>query len=146
MILMPPREQLKSPAFASVPNDEQFIRRICLLGVDEVHLMNPWGKSFRKVFEEVGWMCTRISKHVLIIGATVTLQEGSATTRVRMLLHFQDRQSHIIRRSNTKDGIHVLFRTMKTGINSVNFHDLDWICPGATNFIVRLVNSELKSI
>ncbi|OAX32842.1 hypothetical protein K503DRAFT_804881 [Rhizopogon vinicolor AM-OR11-026] len=106
MILVSP-EQLQSSAFEGVLKDKLFMGRLAILGVDEVHLLIAWGK------------------HIPVIGTSATLKAGAATNHICKLLGFEWGRSHIIRRSNMRHDIHIIFRTIQSRIGLTGFSDLD---------------------
>ncbi|KAH7888805.1 P-loop containing nucleoside triphosphate hydrolase protein, partial [Phlebopus sp. FC_14] len=126
VVLVSP-EQLKSPKFRNILDDAQFNQRISMMAIDEVHLMNTWGQTFRRDYEQTGWMRARIGRRVTVLAVTATLQAGIPTRRVCEFLGFQDGQYHVIRRSNMRHDIQLLFRTMQSGIRGTKFPELDWI-------------------
>ena len=54
MILVSP-EQLRSKGFEKLIQCSVFVDRLCMMAVDEAHLMNTWGQSFHKDFQQIGW-------------------------------------------------------------------------------------------
>ena len=64
MILLSP-EQLESKNFEKkLVNSSYFSKWQCMMAVDEVHLLNTWGQSFQKVFQQIGWTCTWMPIHL----------------------------------------------------------------------------------
>jgi len=126
MVLLSP-EQLKSSAFEKLVNKPSFKERLCMMAVDKAHLLNTWGQSFRKDFQQIGWVRARFQHSIPIAAVTATLQVGGPTDRVRKFLRFEDGRHHVIRRSNYCPDIKLIFHTMKNGLESSNFSDLDWI-------------------
>lgn len=59
MILMSP-EELISRDFAQLLGVKDFFERLCMLGVDEVHLLHVWGKSFRLAYQQIGLVRSRM--------------------------------------------------------------------------------------
>src|ERR1700735_958084 len=50
-------EQLISDGFSGLMKDDTaFLCRVCLLAVDEAHILNTWGAAFRKVYHQIGWI------------------------------------------------------------------------------------------
>ena len=79
MILLSP-EQLKSKSCERLLNDKEFGKRLCMVGVDEAHLINSWGSNFRKDFRQIGWTRLRLLNRVPTLAVTATLQVGDDNT------------------------------------------------------------------
>ena len=127
MILLSP-EQLESKNFEKkLVNSSYFSERLCMMAVDEVHLLNTWGQSFRKAFQQIGWTRARFQNRIPTAAVTATLQVGTLTDRVKTFLGFEDDHCHVMRRSNYRPDIKLIFCTMKNGLESGNFSDLDWV-------------------
>ncbi|KAF9489316.1 hypothetical protein BDN71DRAFT_1477129 [Pleurotus eryngii] len=70
-------EQLRAKEFEKALADSQFYDRISGLGFDEVHLLNSWGSSFRKDFQQMGFLKARMREdHNPWILTTATCQTG----------------------------------------------------------------------
>src|SRR5882762_9228489 len=124
MVFLAP-EQLTSPGFNDLSKDDSiFAARVCVIAVDEVHLLNTWGASWRKAFRQIGWVRARFSD-VVLIALTATMHGGKHIRSVCEFLGLQRGQFHLIRRSNTRLDIQILFRTMKSNIGGRNFPELD---------------------
>ena len=66
IVFMAP-EQLISDGFSGlVKDDTAFLRRVCLLAVDEAHILNTWGAAFRKVYRQIGWIRARLQDIILL--------------------------------------------------------------------------------
>ncbi|KAF9231106.1 P-loop containing nucleoside triphosphate hydrolase protein [Melanogaster broomeanus] len=132
MVLVSP-EQLKSKGFERLldEKDPTFSTRVCMMAVDEAHLLNTWGQGFRKDFLDIGRMRARFPGTVPIAAVTATLQTGTPTNRICTFLGFRPGCCQIIRRSNARPDIQLIFRTMKTGLGSMVFPDLDWVVNSA---------------
>ena len=56
MVFVAP-EQLILKGFDGLSKDDSpFAARICVIAVDEAHLLNTWGASWRKAFQQIGWV------------------------------------------------------------------------------------------
>ena len=121
MVLLSP-EQLQSKNYEKkLVNSSCFTERLCMIAVDEAHLLNTWGESFRKAFQQIGWTRARFQKRVPTAAVTATLQVGTSTDRVRTFLGFEDPHCHVIRRSNYRPDIRLIVRTMKSGLENGDF-------------------------
>jgi len=115
-ILFMAPEQLISKDFNDlIKEDGPFAARVCAIAVDEVHLLNTWGKGWRKAFQQIGWVCARFS-NVVLIAMTATMRGGAHTESVCKYLGLHRGRFHFIRRSNAHSDIQILFRTMKSGM------------------------------
>ncbi|KAG2111488.1 P-loop containing nucleoside triphosphate hydrolase protein, partial [Suillus clintonianus] len=126
-VLLVSPELLKSSGFAGVLDSPKFSSRICMLAVDEVHLVVTWGKSFRKDYEQIGVVRSRLRNIVPMIGVSATVRTGATTQRILEVLGFQEGQYHILRRSNLRHDIHIIFRTMRSSIGGIKFPELNWV-------------------
>ena len=126
MILVSP-EQLRSKGFEKLIQCSVFVDRLCMMAVDEAHLMNSWGQSFRKDFQQIGWARARLGSRVPMAAVTATLQVGDPTDRVCKFLGFESGHFHTIRRSNYQPDVQFIFRTMTRGLENANLSDLDWV-------------------
>ncbi|KAJ6503102.1 P-loop containing nucleoside triphosphate hydrolase protein [Mycena vulgaris] len=118
-------EQLKSDQFEKALRDEKFFDRCCGTGFDEVHLLNTWGARFRQDFSQMGFVKARMTeKHNPWILTTATLRHGA---NVLELLGLIPGQFHIIRRSNLRPEIQLLFRQLKSPLDGGIYPELDSI-------------------
>ena len=46
-------ERLASPEIDKLLRDDRFRRDLVLLGIDEAHLLVPWGKEFWKAYHQI---------------------------------------------------------------------------------------------
>jgi len=124
VLLLSP-EQLISKRFEKLVNDSSFRRRVCLLAVDEVHLLDSWGNSFRKAYQQIQFVRARFELSLLVIAMTATLLPGDQTNRVCNFVGL--RNYHTVQRSNRRPEIQLIFRVLSHGIESWEFSDLRWI-------------------
>ncbi|KAL1943189.1 hypothetical protein VTO73DRAFT_4264 [Trametes versicolor] len=136
MLLLSP-EQLVSPSFEALLKDKTYQTRVVALGVDEVHLMNTWGQSFRREFEQIGLMRARFTvNHPCLIALTATLQTGAWFHSVCHFLGLHDGHFYLIRRSNMRYDLRFVFRTVESGARSHTFPELDWVLEGDRKIII----------
>lgn len=62
---------------ANVLDDPRFASRLSLLPVDEIHLIEEWGKSFRPLYAEIEKVRKRIPPHVPLLGVSATLTKAA---------------------------------------------------------------------
>ena len=124
-ILLLSPEQLISKRLEKLVNDSVFRRRVYLLAVDEVHLLDSWGNSFRKAYQQIQYMRARFESGMVAIAMTATLLPGDQTNRVCEFVGL--RNYHTVQRSNRRPEIQLVFRVLSHGIESWEFPDLRWV-------------------
>ncbi|KAJ6448768.1 P-loop containing nucleoside triphosphate hydrolase protein [Mycena sanguinolenta] len=125
MLILGP-EQLISKGFQDLLKHGPFFDRVCALGVDEIHLLVMWGVAFRKAFTQIEFMRARFRPGIPIIGLTATLLDDTKVADAINMLGVNRGEFHLIRRSNARHDIQILFRTLHSGIDGVNFPELAW--------------------
>ncbi|KAJ7351208.1 P-loop containing nucleoside triphosphate hydrolase protein [Mycena albidolilacea] len=127
MLILGP-EQLISRGFQDLLNYEPFYDRVCALGVDEIHLLAMWGLAFRKAFTQIGFMRARFRPGIPIIGLTATLlADPQIADAIFDFLGVNRGEFYLLRRSNARHNIQILFRTLYSGIDGLYFPELAWV-------------------
>ncbi|PPQ82134.1 hypothetical protein CVT24_012466 [Panaeolus cyanescens] len=67
------------------------------------------------------------SKFVPLITTSATIREGDAKKEICKVLGLEDGQYHMIRRSNMRYDIQIIFIEMTSGIGSLTFPELAWV-------------------
>ncbi|KAF4604313.1 hypothetical protein EYR38_004735 [Pleurotus pulmonarius] len=130
-------EQLRAKEFENALADSQFYDRISGLGFDEVHLLNSWGSSFRKDFQQMGFLKARMREdHNPWILTTATCQTGRPFQNICDLLGLRTGSFHLIHRSNRRSEIQILVRELSSGLNGNTFPELDWILSSGRSVLV----------
>ncbi|KAF7371951.1 hypothetical protein MVEN_00053100 [Mycena venus] len=108
-------EQLKSDNFEKALRDDYFYNRSCGVGFDED-------------FNQMGYVKARmLERHNPWILTTATLRYGIPFNNVVQLLGLVPGQFHIIRRSNLRPDVQILFRELSSSLTGGVFPELDWI-------------------
>ncbi|KAJ7754625.1 P-loop containing nucleoside triphosphate hydrolase protein [Mycena maculata] len=127
MLIVGP-EQLISKGFQDLLKFESFYDRVCALGVDEIHLLNLWGLSFRKSFTQIGFMRARFRRGIPIIGLTATLlSDLKVSDTIFNMLGVNRGEFYLLRRSNARHDIQILFRILYSGIDGLYFPEFGWV-------------------
>jgi hypothetical protein len=135
LLFMAP-EQLISKGFDDLAKDDgEFAARLCAIAVDEAHLLNTWGRSWRKAFQQIGFVRARFSR-VVLIALTATMRAGQPTESVCESLGLHRGQFHFLRRSNARPDVQILFRTMMSGMGGKKFPELDWVLRGKRKTLI----------
>jgi superfamily II DNA helicase RecQ len=116
-------EQLISPSFNDLAKDGgEFAARLCAIVVDEAHLLNTWGRSWRNAFRQISFVCAPFLRAVLIV-LTATMRVGQPTESVCESLRLHHGQFHCIQRSNACPDVQILFHTMMSGVGGQSFQN-----------------------
>ncbi|KAJ7123811.1 P-loop containing nucleoside triphosphate hydrolase protein [Mycena crocata] len=136
MLILGP-EQLISKGFQDLLKFEPFYDRVCALGVDEIHLLHMWGLAFRKAFTQIGFMRARFRSGIPIIGLTATLlSEAKIADTIFDMLGVTRGEFYLLRRSNARHDIQILFRTLYSGIDGLYFPELAWVIKNRDKTII----------
>ena len=124
VILISP-EMLSTPGFGTLINSKVFQARLFAIAVDEVHLLWTWGEEFRPAYRQIGFIRARFSKRVRMLAMTATLQKKNMSSICNLL--GMNETYHLLRRSNARPDIRLVFRTFNATQSSDNFPQLEWI-------------------
>ena len=139
VILLSP-EELVSRECSQLLNNIAFSARVCILGIDELHLLYWWGKSFRPAFQQIGVIRARLplrdGRQIPLLGISATLREGPPMKSIRAVLGLIPGKYHFIRRSNMRHDIQIICREMQSGIGGTSFPELDWVLDSGENTVI----------
>ncbi|KAJ6556881.1 P-loop containing nucleoside triphosphate hydrolase protein [Mycena sp. CBHHK59/15] len=136
MIILGP-EQLISKGFQDLLKHEPFFDRVCALGVDEIHLLLLWGLAFRKAFTQIGFMRAHFRSGIPMIGLTATLlSDSKVADAIFGMLGVNRGEFYLIRRSNSRHDIQILFRTLHSGIDGLYFPEFAWVLKNLDKTII----------
>ncbi|KAJ3964465.1 P-loop containing nucleoside triphosphate hydrolase protein [Lentinula raphanica] len=135
-ILLLSPEQLTSDEFNKILKNDTFCARLYALSIDELHLLLTWGKSFRKCFQQIGFVRSRLPDNIVLMGLTATMRGGTALKSVCQGLGLRNGDYHLIRRSNQRPDIELIFRNVSSPIDGCSFPELQWIVRHARKTII----------
>ncbi|KAJ3553133.1 hypothetical protein NM688_g3778 [Phlebia brevispora] len=135
MIVLSP-EMLSSKGFECLLQDRDFSARCLGLGVDEIHLLDAWGAGFRKSFLQIGHVRARMPSQTVLIGVTATLAVGEPTRNVLRFLGLREGDFHLIRCSNRRDDIRVIYRTLRGSLGGWTFPDFKHVLDGKRKTLI----------
>ncbi|KAK7047014.1 ATP-dependent DNA helicase Q1 [Favolaschia claudopus] len=144
-IILTGPEQLTRREFEKSLQDKEFYGRICGTGFDEVHLLNSWGASFRKDFQQMGFLKARMKdQHNPWILTSATVRDGAPFDNICRLLGLNN-NFHLIRRSSHRPDIQILFRDLISPISGDSFPELHWIVEGKRPTVIYAKSISLGS-
>ncbi len=129
-------EQLTSKGFENLLKGKTYPNEVVALGVDEVHLLNTWGQSFRKAFTHIGSVRMRFTHSPVLIALTATLRTGKPYDSVCHFLGLHAGHFCFIRRSNQRHDLRFLFRTVQSTPRAFRFPELAWVLTEGRRVIV----------
>lgn len=139
MLLLSP-EELRNQGFSRLLDVQKFSNRLVFMGVDEIHLLYWWGKSFRPSFRQLGHIRARLplrgGVRLPLVALTATLRVGEPLECIENTLGLVPGQYRLIRRSNVRHDIQLIFRELKSGLGGHQFPELDWILKEDENTII----------
>ncbi|PBK64862.1 P-loop containing nucleoside triphosphate hydrolase protein [Armillaria solidipes] len=115
-------EHLIGGDWMTITDSDVFRENIVYACVEEIHLTDEWGSSFRPAFKHIGaFLRGRLPSHISIFGLSATLQPGASTSSICRSLGFRDGSFHLIRRSNERPNIQFNLEVLQHGISSDDF-------------------------
>ncbi|KAJ7767695.1 P-loop containing nucleoside triphosphate hydrolase protein [Mycena metata] len=130
-------EAFISQGFRALLAFEAFFYRIYALAVDEIHLLVHWGLTFRKTFLQIGFMRSRFRAGIPIMGLTATLlADPRVENTIFAILGVSRGEFHLIRRSNARHDIQILFRELRSGIDGRSFPEIAWVLKGMDKTLI----------
>ena len=79
-VILTNMEQLSSQGFVKLTDDKIFAKHLCVLGVDEVHLLSTWGISLHPSLQQIGHL------HVCLPPVPVIALTGTTTLSIGLLI------------------------------------------------------------
>ncbi|KAJ7115601.1 P-loop containing nucleoside triphosphate hydrolase protein [Mycena crocata] len=127
-VILTDPEQLKTAEYEAALRDDDFQKRICGTGFDEVHLLNTWGSSFCKDFLQMGFVKARMQDvHNPWILTSATVRDGASFENICRLFGLDHSDFHLIRRSSARPDVQLLFRDLISPVSGDSFPELDWV-------------------
>jgi hypothetical protein len=134
LLLISP-ELLAEKPFERLLLKETFRRRLCLLSIDEMHLILDWGNGFRVAYKQIGVLLARMPITTALIAVTATLP-AMDVSKLAETLGLTPGSFHFSRRSNRRTDLRMEFRELVHGLSGWDFPDLRWIIEGTRKTIV----------
>ncbi|KAF8814139.1 hypothetical protein BYT27DRAFT_7250321 [Phlegmacium glaucopus] len=119
-------ERLASTEIDKILRDQTFRQNLVLLGIDESHLLVPWGKDFRQAYHQISLLRKRLPPHTAIVMATATLSAGRDFTSLCKELDLKHGQYHCICLSSEHPNVHMVIRELTHTLGGYQFPDIVW--------------------
>ena len=122
-------EMLTTPGFNQVLTDRSFQQHLCLIFIDECHLVEEQGYDFRPCYKSIGLLRSRVPTHIPWVAVSATLPPGKTFDIVMDSLGFQ--ANHYIHHTLPIDNTHICYipKFLDYPTSSTTFLDLAWLIP-----------------
>ncbi|KAK7015322.1 P-loop containing nucleoside triphosphate hydrolase protein [Favolaschia claudopus] len=118
-------EHLHDKAWRSITASDTFRANAVYGCLDEVHLVNEWGASFRPLFKRVGaFFRGRLPSTISVMGLSATLQPGAPTDSICKSLGFSGNDFYLLRLSNERPNTQFIMEALVNGVGSTEFPQL----------------------
>lgn len=126
-VLLISPEMLATQGFQGLLQHKKFKARIFKLVVDEIHLLNSWGVSFRPMFQQIGLLRQRFPTSTSFLGMTGTLRKGKPYQSICRFLGLHPGKFYLQRRSNARPDIQLNIHTIHSNQATESFPELNWV-------------------
>ena len=120
-------ERLVSPDVDAILRNEKFRENLVLLGIDEAHVLVPWGKDFRKAYHQNFLLRRRLPDHVALIAVSATISPGPEFNSLCERLELKASKYHTIRESSERPNVQMIFKQLTHGLGGYQFPDIAWV-------------------
>ena len=122
-------EMLITPGFNQVIMNSAFQQHLCLVFIDECHLVDEQGDDFRPCYKLIGLLRSRVPTHIPWIAVSATLPPGRIFDAVMELLGFH--ANHYIHRALPIDNHQICYipKILRYPVSGTSFLDLAWLIP-----------------
>lgn len=134
VVLVSPEIALSDP-FLEILQDQRFQKRLVLVAIDELHIVDQWG-TFRKPYSQLAILRDRIDRRVPWFGTSATL-DPIMLEQVKKLVGFAP-DVKVIRTSMDRPDIRFIIQPMQHAWTS--FKDLEFLVENAKEQRTRAVD------
>jgi superfamily II DNA helicase RecQ len=120
-------ERLVSPDVDAILRNEMFRENLILLGIDEAHVLVPWGKDFRKAYHQIFLLRRRLPAHAALIAVSATISPGPEFNSLCERLGLKAGKYHTIRESSERPNVRMIFKQLTHGLGGYQFPDIAWV-------------------
>lgn len=120
-------ERLTSPEIDQILRDKVFRANVIMLGLDEVHVIIPWGLDFRPAFHQIALIHKRLPSNVPIVAVSASLTLGKDLREICHLLSLKPGNHYRLMLSNERRNIRSIMNTLTHTLGGNHFPDIDWV-------------------
>ncbi|KAH7916987.1 hypothetical protein BV22DRAFT_1027127 [Leucogyrophana mollusca] len=128
-------ERLIDHAVDGLLRDPVFRENILLLAIDETHIIDHWGKAFRKAYQQIGLLRKQLPAHVPLVAVTDTLVPGAEQANICKSLGLHD-NFYFMCQSCERPNVHVVIRELTHSLTGMLFPDVDWVLENGEKVVI----------
>ncbi|KIL65291.1 hypothetical protein M378DRAFT_24106 [Amanita muscaria Koide BX008] len=136
-------ERLISREFDHLLRDKVFQQNLVLLGIDEAHVLVPWGRDFRVAYRQIGSLHKRLPSHVARIAVTATLAPGKDFNALLEALQLKGEGFHCVRLSSERPNVRTVVTDLSRSLNTYTFPDIRFVFQPGIKAVVYCSTIEL---
>jgi superfamily II DNA helicase RecQ len=124
-------EMLITPGFNQILTNSLFQQHLCLVFIDECHLVDEQGSDFRPCYKSIGLLRSRIPTHIPWIAVSATLPPGKSFDVVAESLGFH--ANHYTHHALPIDNHQICYipKILQYSVSGTAFLDLAWLIPSS---------------
>ena len=126
-------EMIQTAPVAHLLQSKMFCQRLGFMFVNEVHLIDEWGRTFRKDFLRLTELHSRVQTHVTFLGMSASLHDDNRR-KVQRLLGFAAGQFCDVKLALDRTDLMYCPCFLSQSIEGSSFPDLAWTLP---DFVYR---------
>lgn len=96
--------------------DPKFRKNLLLLGLDEVHVMAPWGDQFRPAYHHMANVHKQLPDELPIVAVSASLTPDGDVPRIRKLLGWKPDSYYTLRLSNERPNVRTVIQELRHGL------------------------------
>ncbi|KAF8187145.1 ATP-dependent DNA helicase RecQ [Pholiota molesta] len=136
-------ERLVLPEVDAIIRNPAFRKNLILLGIDETHVLVPWGKDFRKAYQQIGLLRQRLPSHTGLVAVTATLSDGNDFRELCAQLNLKDGMFKCIRLSSERPNVRMILKELSHPLGGSQFPDIAWVFKRGIKAVVYCETIEL---
>ncbi|KAG6818625.1 hypothetical protein H0H93_003378 [Arthromyces matolae] len=136
-------ERLASPPLDAVIRNDFFRKNIALLGIDEAHVLVPWGVEFRTAYQRVSDLHKRLPEGVPLVVVTATLSPGAPYDSLCSALDLRKGEFHSLRLSCERPNIKTVILPAGHSLAGQAFPVIKWVFQSKRKAVVYCRTLEL---
>jgi len=121
-----------------------FRQNFVLLGTDEAHVLVPWGKTFRKAYQQIPHLIRRLPDDTSVGSASATLSEKDELGLCSALgFNIKRGDVHRMRLSCERPNVRMIVMELTHGLHGYGFSDIAWAFRQGVKAVVYCTTLEL---